>query len=63
MANNKVLISGVKTSELKVLTSDEMTQLFKKMHNGDTVARNDLISGNLKLVLSILRRVILGMKT
>lgn len=57
MANNKVLISGVKTSELKVLTSDDMTQLFKKMHNGDTVARNDLISGNLKLVLSILRRV------
>ena len=57
MANNKVLISGVKTSELKVLTTEEMTELFKKMHNGDKFARNDLVSGNLKLVLSILRKV------
>ena len=57
MANNKVLISGVKTSELKVLTSEEMTELFKKMQNGDKFARNDLVSGNLKLVLSILRKV------
>ena len=57
MANNKVLISGVKTSELKVLTTEEMTELFKKMHEGDTFARNDLVSGNLKLVLSILRKV------
>lgn len=57
MTNNKVLISGVKTAELKVLTNEEMTELFKKMHNGDTFARNDLISGNLKLVLSLLRKV------
>ena len=57
MANNKVLISGVKTSDLKVLTSEEMTELFKKMYKGDPFARNDLISGNLKLVLSILRKV------
>ena len=57
MANNKVLISGVKTSELKVLTTEEMTELFKKMHNGDIFARNELVKGNLKLVLSILRKV------
>lgn len=57
MANNKVIISGVKTSELKVLTTEEMTELFKKMHDGDKFARNDLVSGNLKLVLSILRKV------
>ena len=57
MANNKVLISGVKTSDLKVLTSEEMTELFKKMYKGDPFARNYLISGNLKLVLSILRKV------
>ncbi len=57
MANNKVLISGVQTSELKVLTNEEMIELFKKMHNGDTFARNDLVNGNLKLVLSILRKV------
>ena len=57
MANNKVLISGVKTSELKVLTTEEMTELFKKMNDGDPFARNDLVNGNLKLVLSILRKV------
>lgn len=56
-ASNKVLISGVSTSELKVLTSEEMTELFKKMQNGDPFARNDLVNGNLKLVLSILRKV------
>ena len=57
MANNKVLISGVETSNLKVLTNEEMIELFKKMKKGDSLARNDLVSGNLKLVLSILRKV------
>ena len=57
MATNKVIISGVKTSELKVLTTEEMTELFKKMQSGDPFARNDLVNGNLKLVLSILRKV------
>lgn len=57
MATNKVIISGVKTSDLKVLTSEEMTELFKKMQDGDKFARNDLVNGNLKLVLSILRKV------
>ena len=57
MANNKVLISGVKTSDLKVLTTEEMKELFKKVQDGDKFARNDLVSGNLKLVLSILRKV------
>ena len=57
MATNKVIISGVKTSELKVLTTEEMTELFKKMQDGDKFARNDLVNGNLKLVLSILRKV------
>ena len=56
-SNNKVLISGISTSDLKVLTSEEMSDLFKKMKNGDSFARNDLINGNLKLVLSILRKV------
>lgn len=57
MVNNKVIISGVSTTNLKVLTSEEMVSLFQKMHSGDTFARNDLISGNLKLVLSILRKI------
>ncbi len=56
MARHKVEISGVNTADLKVLTSDEMTDLFLKMKEDDPFARNDLVSGNLKLVLSILRR-------
>ncbi len=56
MANHKVEISGVNTNELKVLTQEEMTALFKKMKEGDPFARNDLVYGNLKLVFSILRR-------
>ena len=57
MATNKVVISGVKTSDLKVLTSEEMIELFKRMQTGDKFARNELVNGNLKLVLSILRKV------
>lgn len=56
-ASNKVLISGVETSNLKVLTNEEMVELFKKKEEGDIFARNDLIKGNLKLVLSTLRKV------
>lgn len=56
MARHKVEISGVDTANIKVLTSGEMTELFKKMHKGDPFARNDLVQGNLKLVLSILKR-------
>lgn len=55
--NNKVLISGVNTSELSVLTQGEMIDLFKRKDNGDEGARNILVNGNLKLVLSILRKV------
>ena len=57
MANSKVVISGVVTSELKVLSNKEMKELFIKLKEGDQRARNELVSGNLKLVLSILRRV------
>ncbi|MFW6256796.1 MAG: RNA polymerase sporulation sigma factor SigG [Bacillota bacterium] len=52
----KVEISGVNTSELPVLTNKEMRKLFKKMHNGDQSARNKIVGGNLKLVLSVLQR-------
>lgn len=55
--NNKVLISGVNTSELSVLTQGEMIELFKRKDNGDEGARNILVNGNLKLVLSILRKI------
>ena len=56
MAKHKVEISGVNTSQLKVLTNEEMNKLFLAMKEGNPFARNDLVSGNLKLVLSILRR-------
>lgn len=56
MSKNKVEISGLNTSDLKVLTDKEMNDLFDKMHKGDTNARNLLVEGNLKLVLSILRK-------
>ena len=57
MARHKVEISGVNTTELKVLSNSEMEVLFKKMKNdGDRNAREELINGNLKLVLSIIKR-------
>lgn len=56
MARHKVEISGVNTANIKVLSSEEMEILFKKMKEGDLFARDDLVQGNLKLVLSILRK-------
>lgn len=55
MARHKVEISGVNTANIKVLSSNEMEELFKKMKAGDPFAREDLVNGNLKLVLSLLR--------
>ena len=56
MARHKVEICGVNTANIKVLTSEETKKLFEKMKNGDPFARDDLINGNLKLVLSILKK-------
>lgn len=56
MARHKVEISGVNTANIQVLTQDEMEELFKKLKNGDESARERLVNGNLKLVLSILRK-------
>lgn len=56
MARHKVEICGVNTANIKVLTSDEQIELFKKMQAGDPFAKDDLVNGNLKLVLSILKR-------
>ena len=56
MSRYKVEICGVNTANIKVLTSDETKELFKKMKGGDQFARDDLINGNLKLVLSILKK-------
>ena len=56
MSRHKVEITGVNTANIKVLTGEEMLELFDKMKKGDPFAREDLINGNLKLVLSILRK-------
>ena len=56
MARHKVEISGVNTANMKVLSSKETEELFIKMKEGDPFARDDLIQGNLKLVLSLLKR-------
>ena len=56
MARHKVEICGVNTANIKVLSNEEMIELFKKYQSGDKFAKDDLINGNLKLVLSILRK-------
>lgn len=56
MSKYKVEISGIDTSCIPVLSNAEMEDLFKKMQNGDVQARDLLVEGNLKLVLSILKR-------
>ena len=53
---NKVEICGVNTSKLPVLKNDEMRTLFKAMQAGDNSAREQLIQGNLRLVLSVIQR-------
>ena len=53
---NKVEICGVNTSKLPVLSNDTMRKLFTQAQSGDDDARNQLISGNLRLVLSVIQR-------
>lgn len=56
IAKNKVDITGINTSELTVLTEDEKIKLFNDLKNkNDNYARDKLINGNLRLVLSILK--------
>ncbi len=56
MARHKVEISGVNTANIKVLSNEEMKRLFVRMQEGDINAREELVNGNLKLVLSILKK-------
>ncbi len=53
---NRVEIANVNTSKLQVLSQEETKELFKKMHEGDNEAREKLINGNLRLVLSVIQR-------
>lgn len=52
----KVELSGVNTAKLPVLKHDETRELLQKSRNGDAAAREALISGNLRLVLSVIQR-------
>lgn len=53
MAKNKVEIVNVNTANIKVLSQEEMTKLFQNL---DEKAKEELINGNLKLVLSVLKK-------
>ena len=53
---NKVEICGVNTSKLPTLTAKEKRELFEKIKQGDTEARETFIRGNLRLVLSVIGR-------
>ena len=56
MSRYKVDICGINTNELKVLNNAEMVRLFQALQAGDLSAKETLIQGNLKLVLSIVQR-------
>ena len=56
MALNKVEICGVNTAKLKVLKNEETTELLKRTKQGDMAAREALIAGNLRLVLSVIQK-------
>ncbi|HIR52026.1 MAG TPA: RNA polymerase sporulation sigma factor SigG [Candidatus Onthovicinus excrementipullorum] len=56
MQYNRVEICGINTSKLKVLKESEKMALLKRVKEGDKRAREELISGNLRLVLSVIQR-------
>ena len=53
---NKVEICGVNTATLKVLTEKEKTALLLRIRDGDKAARDEMVNGNLRLVLSVVQR-------
>ncbi len=52
----KVEVSGVNTARLKVLSNEQTMELLRKAKAGDKAAREELISGNLRLVLSVIQK-------
>lgn len=54
--HGKVEICGINTAKLKVLKSEESMELLRRMKEGDNAARDELIAGNLRLVLSVIQR-------
>jgi RNA polymerase sporulation-specific sigma factor len=58
MAKHKVEITGVNTSSIEVLSNNKMNELFNRLKNGEKEVREVIANGNLKLVLSILKKFI-----
>ena len=56
MYNNRVVICGVDTAKLPVLKEKQKTELLVRVKKGDKEARDELINGNLRLVLSVVQR-------
>ena len=56
MVQGKVEICGVNTSKLPILKEEEKEELFKRIKAGDMEAREKYIQGNLRLVLSVIKR-------
>ncbi len=56
LKRNKVEICGVNTSQLPVLTNAQMRDLFARLQSGELSAREKLVNGNLRLVLSVIQR-------
>lgn len=53
---NKVEICGINTAQLPILSNKKMDELLRKIHQGDTNAREEFVTGNLRLVLSVVQR-------
>ena len=56
MSKYKVDITGINTNNLKVLKNEETIELFKKVKKGNVLAKEEIINGNLKLVLSLIQK-------
>lgn len=56
MSKYKVDIPGIDTNNLKVLSNKEIIALFEKFKNGDESVKDEIVNGNLKLVLSIINK-------
>ena len=56
MYSNKVVICGVDTSKLPVMKEKEKERLLREVKDGSKTARDELINGNLRLVLSVVQR-------
>ena len=56
MTINKVELCGIDTSSLPVIKNERMRELFPRVHAGERAARDEFIQGNLRLVLSVIKR-------